>query len=211
MPIGALLIVRYLSPNNNLNSIADSRGNLYTGQISPGGAGNLIEIYTSVLTTALVAGDTITITTFAGTIAIANFSYAISDYGWTTRDRAISPNAFAIAGADWSSDPSAATTQAEELLVGICSGDTPSNSSVATNGNVEELDFSCANTAARFVTEYQILSSTGTYVISGTWSTSTPLGKACAITFKTTPPPPPGPGVTTHNWKAFPKTMMRGL
>lgn len=176
----------------SLTTIADSKGNSWTIDLNTAGSTTALAICRSVLTVALVPGDTITIVCTGGTIA--RLVAAASE--WTglvgsTPDK--TATAFAASGTSPASGSTATTAHANELLFGAVSENTTSTPSLASDFTVDvaftaltpALTTGVGNNKGLFPS-YRVVTATGTYSVSGTLGTSR-AWRASLVTYQYSP------------------------
>lgn len=212
--LGHTLIVRTLGDFVATNpTIVDSRGNTYTLDRGAPNTGNTIRagIFSAPMTTALQAGDTITVTwpssvtTRAATIdEFANVAYpTVTDKKNGTTGSSTSP----AASISTSGSP---TTNADDLLVGFIGVEGPTDDSftentinqwtsltrVGTTGNGTPTNDRTINSA------YRIVGATGAYSYAPTLGTSrvwVSMGVAYQAGTVTITPPPTGTAAFVKN------------
>lgn len=159
-------------------SVRDSKSNTYTQRVAMLAGVNTLfgAIYSSHLSNSLISGDTITFTTTTSVNAIVLAAYDVSGLQTISFDQATS------SGQVTTSTPSSGnvtTTSASEILFGLLHATgTPTAGSGYTT-----LDHNATFTSHVFDSEYQIVSSTGTYAANWTGIPSQPTQAAIA-TFK---------------------------
>ncbi len=171
-----VLVSFAMDPVSGTVSVADSRGNTYTddADIMNGTSGSGTGVRTVVLsapvTTALVSGDTITIT-FPSVGSKAVSIYSVNDLISASRvDKTAT-------GTGNSSSPSsgatAATTHANELLIGAVGSESKISSTTMTAGssftllNNASADTGNSSTSITVFPEYRIVSATGAQTAGG--------------------------------------------
>jgi cysteine-rich repeat protein len=181
-----VIVAFAMDPATGAVTVADTRGNTYTSNadVSNGSGTNGVRtvVLSTRLTTALLAGDTITVThpsVAARAVSVNVFSGLA---GASVLDRTATGTGTSTAPA---TPATAATTQADELLIGAMGVETGSTetftlgASYITGTNRS----SSAGTAAANITidpEYRIVAATGTYTATGTLSASRAWAAAIA-------------------------------
>jgi prepilin-type N-terminal cleavage/methylation domain-containing protein len=173
---GNTIIVSFaMDSNAGTVSVADTKSNSYSKDadvLNSNGVRTLV--FSAPVTTALVAGNTITVT-YPATVSKAVSIYSVSGLVSASRvDQTQTGPGTAIAV---SSGNTAATAQASELLIGaigsesydttftVGTGYTVMNSAIANDGNN-------TNASISIFPEYRIVSATGVYDANGTLSVS---------------------------------------
>lgn len=160
------------------SSCADSKGNTWQVDVSkpPDAAGNGgVGIASCKFATALVAGDTITLTFAASSRAAAwvdEYS-GIATASWLDKTASASDGGVAATAAD--SSATATTAQADELLIGaIAIGGAFTAFTPEVLSPVWTVDGSAASTGTVRTIEnmHRIVSATGTYSAKATWTTA---------------------------------------
>jgi hypothetical protein len=171
--VGNTIIVSFaMDPNAGAVSVADTSGNTYhtDADVSNTAGGIRTLVICAPVTTALAAGNTITVTYPATT------SKAVSIYyvdGTATSDKTSTGMGTSTAP---SSGNTAATTQASELLIGAI-GSESYNTTFTVGGSYIAMNSAIANTGTTNTSisifpEYRVVSATGAYSATGTLSTS---------------------------------------
>jgi len=173
---GNTIIVSFaMDPNAGTVSVADTKSNSYSKDVDIlNSKGVRTLVFSAPVTTALVAGNTITVT-YPATVSKAVSIYSVSGLVSASRvDQTQTRPGTAIAV---SSGNTAATAQASELLIGaigsesydttftVGTGYTVMNSAIANDGNN-------TNASISIFPEYRIVSATGVYDANGTLSVS---------------------------------------
>jgi hypothetical protein len=184
---GRLLVIRGVTDADTANAsgmtVTDSRGNSYTVVSYTANAGDVMNVVTAyaILTTALQAGDTITI----ASTAFVHFAFEVTEFSGvaTTSPRdgtsATNRNGF---GTAWSSG-SLAITNTDDLLLLVVGNGGGATSVQGTGGFTEESDLNDAGMGRNFTTAWRTASAAGSYSASGTYSTNT-SGNSLLIAFK---------------------------
>ncbi len=154
-------------------SVADSRSNTYQQDIYTsvsGGSTVHCAQFSSILTTALQVGDTITITySSSSTGSTAGLAYQVSGIvGSSWKDQSLG-TALQANGTTPSSG-NVTTTQASEIIFGVLAHDSTATTTAGTNFTKLDELFPVSNRAL-FV-EYRIVAATGTYAATATFSGS---------------------------------------
>ena len=191
IPAGKLAIVRgALSSDTITASVTDSASNTWSVQrFTSAAIGGNTECFIaySVLTSPLSSG-TVTVTLSAAAGLVTDIGYFDSNTGWLPQASVLdktSGGTFNLV-APWSSGPTATTTQADELLIGVAAcGNFNGSSSTETAPWTEEADAICSSAAnTRLVSQWRKVTATGAYAAQGTWG-ATEFGCAGIATFKT--------------------------
>lgn len=170
---GALLVARVLYKNapNAAATCADSKGNTWTVDAGCFSGNANIFAFSTVVTTPLVAGDTVTVT-ITGSVGVffGTYTYWTASAGWQAVWAGQAQTVGSTTGATWTS-PSVTTTQPVELLVGLAASSAPTISSTPGAGWTEEIDQAAADfPAERVVAQYQVTSAAGSYAANGSWA-----------------------------------------
>lgn len=179
---GNLIVLRVsVSNGTTLSSVSDSAGNTWSVAINQSTSGDMTSaIAYTPATTGMTSG---TITATFSTSAYFLYTHIAEFSGVATStplDQTHGANA--TFGTAYSSGATATTSQANELLVGIATNTTNGPTSTPGSGWTEETDPG-ATTHQGYTDGYQIVSATGTYAYSGTWSANTD-GPVAIATFK---------------------------
>jgi hypothetical protein len=148
--------------------VADSRGNTYTLDVND--STTVAFIASGYIGTALVNGDTITVT-----LDIADtFMGDAVEYSGIASSGALDKTATTSTGSgtSWTTSATANTTQANELCVAMARHGLDIRSTPEGTWT-EESDFRAPVTFRSMVTQYKIVSATGAYTGEGTWDSST--------------------------------------
>jgi len=189
---GNLVIVRfgYQSDSITISSITDTPGNTWnvaTSVHSSSGDTQTAAIAYSVITNALTGTDNISITLSATATLAAHLSWFDSDVGWFPQASVLDKvSGFNTSlGTNWTSNATAQTSQDDELLVGVAysGGAINGGSSTATGGWQEEAETSLTH-GFKLISQYQKVTTKGTYANTGTWSAAE-IAACCIATFKT--------------------------
>ena len=176
-----LLVSFAMDPVSGTVSVADSRGNTYTDNAdvmngtSGSGTGVRTVVLSAPVTTALVSGDTITVT-FPSVGSKAFSVYAVNDL--ISASRVDKTNTATGSSSSPSSGATAATTHANELLVGaIGSESRVASVTMTAGGSLSLLNNACADTGTTSSSitvfpEYRIVSATGAQTASGSLTSS---------------------------------------
>ncbi len=189
--VGETIIVFVTSNTSNrtLNTVTDTAGNTYTidkVQQDTGGV-NLGNVYvcSSPVTTQLPIGGVIT-ATFASSISSVRGLAAMKVSGLASASRVDVTVGNTSTTSGWSATAAGATSQADELLVGIgwigsgLTGTPNTNKSGGSTYN-EIFDFNGASNT--LYGEWLIVSSVDTYRAAGTWSGAS-RWQAALVTYK---------------------------
>ena len=184
VPVGETIIVMIsMDPGTApaITSIADTGGNTYSIDANAAGTftgttGARVVIASAHVTTALVSGNSITVTFSASTTDKAMSVYHVSGLAVSPLDKTASTTG--TAGSPVSSGTTAATTQGNELLIAAFAIQRK-NVSISTyttgwtglTGGASQ----SGNAAKALAAEYQIVSATGAYTVSQAY---TPSGSA---------------------------------
>lgn len=198
VPAGALVVIAAGGGGGGQSAATDSKGNTYgvAGRVSGQANGGDHTLLYSVLTTALVSGDTITISkATAGSYQVtitavtgATFSAQASVLDQTAT---VNPATGAAAATAASIGPTAATTQASELVFASFFLDgTPTGVTPGTGYTTDPNGLQPSSTGARGTwSEYRELSATGAQTATATVAPASHTAGVLA-TFKFTPTPP---------------------
>jgi hypothetical protein len=204
VPAGKLAILRfgYQSDTVTISSVTDDAGNTWSVAVSvhsASGDNQTSAIAYLVVPAGGLSGATVTITLSATSTLAGHVAYFDSDTGWpsqaTVLDKTSGLNTGLVTA--WTSNATATTTQADELLVGVAYSGGAINGGTSTPGSgwTEENEQVLTNSGYELVTEWQKVTSTGAYAATGTWSAAE-IAACCIATFKTaaaaaTAPSPP--------------------
>jgi hypothetical protein len=164
---------------------ADSQLNVYTQDVRFDNTtknANLF-LFSADITTALTTSDTIT-ATYDTTRGHRN-AFACQISGLATGVSDFDQKSTAVGTSlSWTSNSTPTTTQADELIIGACMNNgSGAPTSTPTGGNTELFDQTDGG-ACELTVVYQIVTTTGAYAASGTWSTGTPENAALVGTYK---------------------------
>lgn len=180
--------------NRNVSSITDSRGNTYTRHLNATDIAAPLCLAMSRITTALVAGDTITVNFGLAMTAMAACAHVFDDVSGATVDKT-SQNI--SSGTTVSSFATTATTTANELLFGAAQvqwgGTAPTDDFTATSSFTElpaVLTTGAGSDHRALFPMYRYVSATGTYAATGTIGTARNARTGIA-TYAVTPIAPP--------------------
>lgn len=203
IPAGSLGILRfgYQSDTVTISSVADSGGNTWPVAVSvhsASGDSQTSAIAYLVAPAGGLSAATITVTLSATSTLAGHVAYFDSDTGWasqaTVLDKTSGFNTGLVTG--WTSNATATTTQADELLVGVAYSGGAINGGTSTPGAgwTEENEQALTH-GYELVTEWQHVTAAGAYAATGTWSAAE-IAACCIATFKTAggaaaPPSPP--------------------
>ena len=173
-----VIVTVALDPASGTVSCADTKSNVYTKDLDvtqgSGTSGVRTVIFSAPVTTALVSGNTITVTH----PSLAARAMNADEFSGIVASGALDKIASAVGSSTTASSGSTATTaQANELLVGAVGVETRSEAFTAGSGYtlLASVSSSAAGTAANNVTidyEARIVAATGAYVADGTLATS---------------------------------------
>lgn len=171
------------------STCADSKGNTYTRDVGP--VNDLDDytgaIFSAVLTTALVNGDTITVTFTNRNGTWDNFigAYKVTGSWNSSRVDKIASAEAGVAGTAWDSGLTATTTVADELVFGLgVVGGAATSASFSPGTNLTELHG--VDNLSEFIdwtSVYRIVSATGQYKANGTY-TDSDLWGGLVVTYK---------------------------
>ncbi len=155
-----------IADGSNPGTITDSKGNTYAIDVTKDDPGNhrTARTATAQLTNALASGDTITIpwTGFTNVVAASH------EYSGIATSSALDKTASALTsfGTTHSSGNTAATTQADELLLGVHL--LAANVAWTPVTDTAVTDTFGTSFTAKLIIQYRIVAATGTYASSGT-------------------------------------------
>jgi hypothetical protein len=184
---GNLVVVRFFWHSNavTLTSVTDTGGNTYSVPSSLNRAGVFnnysAAIAYSIITTPLVNGNTITITLSSAAVA-GHYAVEFSGIDASPLDQTGEAEG-SVTTPPWSVAALGATTEADELLVAMATGAIGNKTSTPDGSWLEEAD-RVATLENSLVCQYQIVSATGSYTASGTWSGAGDQYLAIIATFK---------------------------
>jgi hypothetical protein len=180
---GNFIIVRVVIPSDTITIVsgADSGGNTYSVDVQANAGGQVTSTATlsAQATTGLTNGQTISVTLSSGTQLAGEASEwsGIVTSGALDKTQSKGPQGF---GTAWTSNATATTSQASELLVGAYgTGSGLTN----TAGSSFTAESSLTGAFRGLMTEYRIVSATGAYAATGTLSASSD-GVATIATYK---------------------------
>jgi hypothetical protein len=171
---------------STINSIVDSRGNTWQTDVKDA-SGTSFEraILSARMATALQSGDTVTVTLSSSEArrmgTLQEFS-GLAETGWL--DQTIF--AEATTGTALDSGLTAATAQADELVVG-CFGAGTTDTAFTLGTNFSAFTTSELYAGQNFFNEYRIVSAIAQYAATASMTTSQRWGALCA-TYKAAPP-----------------------
>ena len=202
--IGDTVIVVVANDGGGIpTGVTDSKGNTYTADHA--GLHDADDfsarIFSSRLTTALVNGDTVTAAhgtsgTWDRHLTLAKVSGLLTTTGWV--DKTVS--ATGTTGTTGNSGNTATTTQANELVFGfVVNGGSSGISGTFTAGASLTLLYNNATSSGfcDLTTAYRIVSSTGVYSVSASWSAASDRWGAVAVTYKEAAAADSTPPITT--------------
>lgn len=177
VPTGHAVIVAFaLNPSAATLSCSDSRGNTYTADADvtngSGSTGVRTVVFSTNVTTALEAGDTITLT--FDTLVQAKAAVAHEFRGLVTASMVDQTSTATGNGTSPNSAATATTSQAEELLVGAIGIENDSNAVVTPGIDYVALEARGSGTMGapsghvRIDPEYRVVTATGAYAADGT-------------------------------------------
>lgn len=169
------------SGSDVLTGITDSKGNTYTVDDTEAGVPFALSSGSSKLTTALVENDTVTITRNGAGSFVKVVLIVVTGLADTPVDKVASASG---TGTTPSSGATAATTQADEIVLGFCSFDAAlaSNDFSAGAGFTKIGEWN-TNGDRTVAVEYEIVSATGAQTADGTLGTSVDWNMS-VVTFK---------------------------
>jgi hypothetical protein len=154
-----------------ITGITDSKGNTYTVDINQNSASHVVTAFvgSAYATTALVNGDTITITCNTSVVSycLATEFSGLANSSWFDQ-KAGAQQAFATS---WTTGSTPTTTVANELLIGMFVGTgNETNTPTGTFAGGGEDNLWGTGTGLMLMTSYAIVSATGAYACTGTIS-----------------------------------------
>jgi type II secretory pathway pseudopilin PulG len=194
---GNTIIVSFATDPTNTPTgavtVADTKGNTYTKDADiangTGTSGVRTVVFSAPVTTALVSGNTITVTYPSAAAKAVSVCYA---NGLISASRVDVTHTGTGNNTDPTSGATAATTQASELLFGAIGTESRISSTTMTAGsgytllNDASADTGSSGSSITIFPEYQPVYATGTYTANGTLSGSTSRNWAAVIvTYKT--------------------------
>jgi hypothetical protein len=197
VPAGKLAILRYGYQSDTVTtvSVTDDAGNTWGVAVSvhsSSGDTQTGAIAYLVVPAGGLNGATVTVTLSATSTFAGDVAYFDSDVGWAPQASVLDLTSGFNTGlvTSWTSNATATTTQADELLVGVAysGGAVNGGSSSASGGWTEEQEHNLTH-GYKLVTEWQHVTSTGAYAATGTWSAAE-IAACCIATFKTFVAPP---------------------
>lgn len=174
---GSFVVIRGGTSNGGrtMTGVADSRGNTYTLDVNDSTTVSFIA--SGYIGTALVNGDTITVTLDSTELFMGD----AVEYSGIVSSGALDKTATTSngAGTPWTTSATATTTQADELCIAMARIVADIRSTPEGTWT-EESDFRATVTFRSMVTQYKIVSATGAYTGQGTWA-SDPGGSFASI------------------------------
>ena len=176
---GNTIIVSFELPGTvGTVSVADSKGNTYSSDAEAARSNMRTLVFSAPVTTALVSGDTITVTSPSAANRAVSIYYVGGLASASRVDQTSSGNG---SGANPSSGATATTSQPNELLWGAIGF--ANTGTFTVGGSFAMLTRANAGTAATIQPTYQIVSATGAYTASGSISSGAPWA-AAIVTYK---------------------------
>lgn len=167
---GSFVVLRCGTVNagRTMTGVVDSKGNTYTLDVND--STTVAFIASGYISTALVNGDTITVTIDVA----ATFMGDAVEYTGIVSSGALDQTKTNSNGVStsWTTTATAPTTQADELCVAMARHGADIRSTPEGTWT-EESDFRAATTGRSMVTQYKIVSATGAYSGDGTWDSAT--------------------------------------
>lgn len=165
--------------SSTISSLTDTAGNTYSSRHQLTSAGRSFEILEADLTSGLSAGNTITASsnTGGGSLQVFEFSGLATGNSLDQQAAGTGFNTF------WTTSATGTTTQADELLFGV-NVFIPTSASATSDSPYTEIDESSIFGLYISQVQYAVVSATGTYTSSGTYSTSGVTYQASIDTFK---------------------------
>jgi PKD repeat protein len=207
--VGRHLVVAYLfsgAGTNEVTSITDTRGNAYTVNAvrkNVGTTGLIVVVASAKVTTALVAGDKVTVTQNAATTYHLLQVYEFDNFdptSWVDKTANRSSSGTAVSTA-----ATATTVQADEtLFAAVGFGDTTATLTSASGWNDSAAVQASGTKIKGLATAVRDVAATGAYAYSGNLSASEQW-VAVLVTFKTVSAPPP-PAAPTASFSAAPSS-----
>lgn len=183
---GSLLVIQTVIASEviTITGVADTQGNTYTVNLHYASPGDVVAgtIISGQIVTPLVSGNTITITCSSATALggeAAEFS-GLATSSVADKTSTASPGF----GTPWSSGSTATTAQDDELCIGVyvIAGDIRSTPE-GTWTELSDRTYNAPGPGRSMITQYKIVSATGTYQAQGTLASSND-GGALIITYK---------------------------
>lgn len=168
---GQFIIVAVAAANVSGISVTFSdTKNTYATDVQNTATTSFVAIGSAQVTTALTTSDVITATFSASEAARMIVGVQVAGIASASAlDKSTSGTGTAVG---WSSGATAATTQADELVVAACTNDSTAAETSTPGGSFTELfDFSTSS-ALNMTFVYQIVAATGAQTGSGTWTNS---------------------------------------
>ena len=194
---GNVVILRLCTNSETItiSSVTDTQGNTYTVNVSHASPGDNTAgfIVSGQITTPLVNGNTITVTPSA-TVALGGEATEWSELATSAvfDKSAVASTGF---GTSWSSGATAMTAQADELCIGVyvITNDVRSTPE-GTWTEQSDKNYVAPGPGRSMVTQYKIVSATGTYAAQGTLASNSD-GAALIATYKAAAAGGPAPAV----------------
>jgi hypothetical protein len=184
--VGDTVIVSVANDGGGLpTGVTDSKGNTYVADTA--GLHNAddfsVRVFSSRITTALVAGDTLTVAhgtagTWDRMLAVTRVPGLLTTTGWVDKTASAQGT-----GTAWNSGATTATAQANELVFGVAAAGGAAANSTQAAGLTELTDVFGASSWIDMTVVYKIVSATGAQSVSGTWNLGDAWGAIC-ITYK---------------------------
>jgi PKD repeat protein len=207
--VGRHLVVAYLfsgAGSNKVTSISDTRGNAYTinavRQNTAGTTGLMAVVASAKIASALVAGDSVTVTQNVESTYHAMQVYEFDNFDPTSwADQTATGNA---SGTQVSTAATSTTAQSNETLFAAAGfGDTTATLTSAPDWS-DSAEIEAAGTKHKsLAVAVKDVAATGAYAYSATLSASDQW-VAVLVTFKTTSTSPPPPGAPAASFSAAP-------
>jgi hypothetical protein len=180
--VGNLLVVSVAGGGDTGATLAvtDARGNSYTQDGESGGyaTNRKVFIHHSRITTALLAGDLITVTITSPINNGVACAFSIAEFTGVSASP-LDNMANAVGSSTAPNSGIAVTGQANELLVGAIGGDAPTTPTFGVGASYTALP-SMTSCCSAIFPEFRVVSATGSYVADGTFTPTGPWGAIIA-------------------------------
>lgn len=180
--VGQFIVVAFTCTSGNARTVAfsDSAGNTWATDVSQSTTSG-VWIGSAQVTNALTSGVSTITATISGGASVSRLICAAQVSGIATSTAFDKGASTSGTSTSWSSGATAATTQADELVIGACGWDSTATETSTPGGSYTEL-FDFDNTGASELTmTYLIVSATGAQTATGTLTNSGSRTTAMAV------------------------------
>lgn len=185
IPVGSLVVVSENSAIGSrlFSSVTDSRSNTYVAAVKDEVRATSTAIASSVITTALQIGDTITVTLSGNSTSKSMVVYTSPEHATTPADASGGTNG-STDGASVTVSTSGATTQTRETNIGVCCHAGGTAAWAQPGSWVEDLDTTVSS--RQHSGAHLALTAVGTQTYNPVNGSTTAAWSACVATFRET-------------------------